>query len=137
MTGYTQEVSYDYTNQSCSGNRSDFNSGQNRCGIVRIVQEEWTLKHGVLKQYYKSQLLLSTPACSKACLDQMQTEQADFIELPMPSEKNISADTENVSDSIPAIRIKTKEGVSFEVFSNVSTEVLKYLIEVVIHAEWW
>ena len=38
-------------------------------------------------------------------------------------------------DSIPAIRIKTKEGVSFEVFSNVSTEVLKYLIEVVIHAE--
>lgn len=25
------------------------NSGQNRCGIVRIVQEEWTLKHGVLK----------------------------------------------------------------------------------------
>ena len=49
--------------------------------------------------------------------------------------KNISADTENVSDSIPAIRIKTKEGVSFEVFSNVSTEVLKYLIEVVIHAE--
>lgn len=51
------------------------------------------------------------------------------------SEKNISADTENVSDSIPAIRIKTKEGVSFEVFSNVSTEVLKYLIEVVIHAE--
>lgn len=58
-----------------------------------------------------------------------------FIELPMPSEKNISADTENVSDSIPAIRIKTKEGVSFEVFSNVSTEVLKYLIEVVIHAE--
>ena len=62
-------------------------------------------------------------------------EQADFIELPMPSEKNISADTENVSDSIPAIRIKTKEGVSFEVFSNVSTEVLKYLIEVVIHAE--
>ena len=81
------------------------------------------------KQYYKSQLLLST------CLDQMQTEQADFIELPMPSEKNISADTENVSDSIPAIRIKTKEGVSFEVFSNVSTEVLKYLIEVVIHAE--
>lgn len=71
----------------------------------------------------------------KACLDQMQTEQADFIELPMPSEKNISADTENVSDSIPAIRIKTKEGVSFEVFSNVSTEVLKYLIEVVIHAE--
>ena len=83
------------------------------------------------KQYYKSQLLLSTPACSKSML----RSNADFIELPMPSEKNISADTENVSDSIPAIRIKTKEGVSFEVFSNVSTEVLKYLIEVVIHAE--
>ena len=81
------------------------------------------------KQYYKSQLLLSTPACSKSMLRSNADRTSRF------SEKNISADTENVSDSIPAIRIKTKEGVSFEVFSNVSTEVLKYLIEVVIHAE--
>lgn len=97
------------------------------CGyFVIITSERMTAK---ANYYYRLRRV------RKACLDQMQTEQADFIELPMPSEKNISADTENVSDSIPAIRIKTKEGVSFEVFSNVSTEVLKYLIEVVIHAE--
>ena len=71
----------------------------------------------------------------KACLDQMQTEQSNFIELPMPSEANMSVGTDNVSDPVPAIRIKTKEGVSFEVFSNASTEVLKYLIKVVTHAE--
>lgn len=65
----------------------------------------------------------------------MQTEQSNFIELPLPSEENVSVGTENVPDPVPAIRIKTKEGVSFEVFPNASTEVLKYLIEVVIHAE--
>lgn len=93
--------------------------------------ETWCAQNNITKANYYYRLR----RVRKACVDQMQTEQADFIELPMPSEKNISADTENVSDSIPAIRIKTKEGVSFEVFSNVSTEVLKYLIEVVIHAE--
>ena len=93
--------------------------------------ETWCAQNNITKANYYYRLR----RVRKACLDQLQTEQSDFIELPMPSEKNISADTENVSDSIPAIRIKTKEGVSFEVFSNVSTEVLKYLIEVVIHAE--
>ena len=93
--------------------------------------ETWCAQNNITKAnyYYRFRRV------RKACLDQLQTEQSDFIELPMTSEKNISADTENVSDSVPAIRIKTKEGVSFEVFSNVSTEVLKYLIEVVIHAE--
>ena len=66
---------------------------------------------------------------------QQWAEQSNFIELPIPSEENISIGTENVSDSVPAIRIKTKEGVSFEVFSNTSTEVLKYLIKVITHAE--
>ena len=65
----------------------------------------------------------------------MQTEQSNFIELPIPSEENTAVDTENVSDPVPAIRIKTKEGVSFEVFSNAFTEVLKYLIKVITHAE--
>lgn len=93
--------------------------------------ETWCAQNNITKANYYYRLR----RVRKACLDQLQTEQSDFIELPMTSEKNISADTENVSDSVPAIRIKTKEGVSFEVFSNVSTEVLKYLIEVVIHAE--
>ena len=71
--------------------------------------ETWCAQNNITKANYYYRLR----RVRKACLDQMQTEQADFIELPMPSEK----------------------GVSFEVFSNVSTEVLKYLIEVVIHAE--
>ena len=40
----------------------------------------------------------------------MQTEQSNFVELPIPSEENISVGTDNVSDPVPAIRIKTKEG---------------------------
>ena len=93
--------------------------------------ETWCAQNNITKANYYYRLR----RVRKACLDQLQTEQSNFVELPIPSEENISIGTENVSDSVPAIRIKTKEGVSFEVFSNTSTEVLKYLIKVVTHAE--
>ena len=93
--------------------------------------ETWCAQNNITKANYYYRLR----RVRKACLDQMQTEQSDFIELPIPSEENISVGTDNVSVPVPAIRIKTKEGVSFEVFSNTSTEVLKYLIKVVTHAE--
>lgn len=93
--------------------------------------ETWCAQNNITKANYYYRLR----RVRKACLDQMQTEQSDFIELPIPSEEIISVGTDNVSDPVPAIRIKTKEGVSFEVFSNTSTEVLKYLIKVVTHAE--
>lgn len=93
--------------------------------------ETWCAQNNLTKANYYYRLR----RVRKACLDQMRTEQSNFIELPIPSEENISASTDNVSDPVPAIRIKTKEGVSFEVFSNASAEVLKYLIEVVTHAE--
>lgn len=93
--------------------------------------ETWCNQNNITKANYYYRLR----RVRKACLDQIQTEQSNFIELPIPSEENTAVDTENVSDPVPAIRIKTKEGVSFEVFSNASTEVLKYLIKVITHAE--
>ena len=93
--------------------------------------ETWCAQNNITKANYYYRLR----RVRKAYLDQMQTEQSNFIELPLPSEENVSVGTENVPDPVPVIRIKTKEGVSFEVFSNASTEVLKYLIEVAIHAE--
>lgn len=93
--------------------------------------ETWCVQNNITKANYYYRLR----RVRKACLDQMRTEQSNFIELPIPSEKNIAVGTDNVSDPVPAIRIKTKEGVSFEVFSNASAEVLKYLIKVVTHAE--
>ena len=93
--------------------------------------ETWCAQNNITKANYYYRLR----RVRKACLDQMQTEQSNFIELPLPSEENVSVGTENVPNPVPVIRIKTKEGVSFEVFSNASTEVLKYLIEVAIHAE--
>lgn len=96
-----------------------------------MVVETWCVQNNITKTNYYYRLR----RVRKACLDQMRTEQSNFIELPIPSEKNIAVGTDNVSDPVPAIRIKTKKGVSFEVFSNASTEVLKYLIKVVTHAE--
>lgn len=93
--------------------------------------ETWCAQNNLTKSNYYYRLR----RVRKACLDQMQTEQSNFIELPIPSEENISVGTDNDSNPVPAIRIKTKEGVFFEVFSNASTEVVKYLIKVVTHAE--
>ena len=93
--------------------------------------ETWCAQNNLTKSNYYYRLR----RVRKACLDQMQTEQSNFIELPIPSEENISVGTDNDSNPVQAIRIKTKEGVFFEVFSNASTEVVKYLIKVVTHAE--
>ena len=134
MTGYTQEVSYDYTNQSYGGTGQAPTVGRVRDCKHRssgMVVEIWCNLNNISIANYCYRIM----RVRKACLDQIQTEQSNFIELPIPSEENTAVDTENVSDPIPAIRIKTKEGVSFEVFSNASTEVLKYLIKVITHAE--
>lgn len=45
--------------------------------------ETWCAQNNITKANYYYRLR----RVRKACLDQMQTEQADFIELPMPSEK--------------------------------------------------
>ena len=46
------------TNQSCSGTGQTSTVGRTRCGIVRIVQEEWTLKHGVLKTILQKPIII-------------------------------------------------------------------------------
>lgn len=73
--------------------------------------ETWCAQNNITKANYYYRLR----RVRKACLDQMQTEQSNVIELPLPSEENVSVGTENVPDPVPAIRIKTKEGISFEV----------------------
>ena len=60
----------------------------------------------------------------------MQTEQSNFVELPIPSEENISVGTDNVSDPVPAIRIKTKEGDADEAVNALINETLDYNPEV-------
>ena len=73
--------------------------------------ETWCAQNNITKANYYYRLR----RVRKAYLDQMQTEQSNFIELPLPSEENVSVGTENVPNPVPVIRIKTKEGISFEV----------------------
>ena len=71
--------------------------------------ETWCDQNNITKANYYYRLR----RVRKACLDQMQTEQSNFIELPMPAEENISVGTDNVLDPVPAIRIKRKKELHF------------------------
>ena len=61
--------------------------------------ETWCVQNNITKTNYYYRLR----RVRKACLDQMRTEQSNFIELPIPSEKNIAVGTDNVSDPVPTI----------------------------------
>lgn len=56
--------------------------------------ETWCAQNNITKANYYYRLR----RVRKACLDQMQTEQSNFIELPLPSEENVSVGTENVPE---------------------------------------
>lgn len=66
----------------------------------------------------------------EVCLDQMQATSPTFFELPTSSDTEASPTVnrlpmENSMDPVPVIRIKNKNGVSAEVFSDTS---LKFLV---------
>ena len=76
----------------------------------------------------------------KVCLDQIQDTTAPaFIELPAPDDKTealVQAPVPDVSaDTTPVIRIKNIRGLSAEVFSTASPEMIHHLIEAFSHVE--
>ena len=76
----------------------------------------------------------------KVCLDQIQDTTAPaFIELPAPDDKTealVQVPVPDVSaDTTPVIRIKNIRGLSAEVFSTASPEMIHHLIEAFSHVE--
>ena len=76
------------------------------------------------------------------CLDQMQdTETTAFVELPAPAPDPKKTDTPKESGTcisagtLPMIRIKNTRGLSAEIFSGTSPEMLCHLIKAFTHAE--
>ena len=75
-------------------------------------------------------------------LDQMQdTETTAFVELPAPAPDPKKTDTSKESGTcisagtLPMIRIKNTRGLSVEIFSGTSPEMLCHLIKAFTHAE--
>ena len=127
--------------------------------------ETWCAQNNITKANYYYRLR----RVRKACLDQLQTEQSDFIELPMTSEKKAEENKPEYIEKNDEVEIKKADedvapilkkdlyisnikykfiGIAFSSYIIVeienelyiinqqsANEVLKYLIEVVIHAE--
>lgn len=73
-------------------------------------------------------------------LDQIQDTASAFVELS-DLDKDGSSPAPDVQHSetpqkeIPVIRLQNNKGLSAEIFSNISTEMLRHIIEVFNHAE--
>lgn len=98
--------------------------------------ETWCAQNNLTKANYYYRLR----RVREVCLDQVQSASPTFFEMPTTSDGKMSETinqtiTVNSTNPVPVIRIKNENGVSAEVFSNASPEMLNYLIEAFHHAK--
>lgn len=100
--------------------------------------EIWCTQNNLTKANYYYRLR----CVRQICLDQMQdTETTAFVELPAPAPDPKKIDTPKESGTcisagtLPMIRIKNTRGLSAEIFSGTSPEMLCHLIKAFTHAE--
>lgn len=98
--------------------------------------ETWCAQNNLTKANYYYRLR----RVREVCLEQVQeTDSAAFVELPLPTA--VSSESPRVpgtviSDgTVPVIRIRNTKGLSAEIFSGVSPEMLCHLIEAFSHVE--
>ena len=94
--------------------------------------ETWCTQNNLTKANYYYRLR----CVRQICLDQMQdTETTAFVELPAPAPDPKKTDTPKESGTcisagtLPMIRIKNTRGLSAEIFSGTSPEMLCHLIK--------
>ena len=100
--------------------------------------ETWCTQNNLTKANYYYRLR----RVRQICLDQMQdTETTAFVELPAPAPDPKKTDTPKESGTcisagtLPMIRIKNTRGLSAEIFSGTSPEMLCHFIKAFTHAE--
>ena len=98
--------------------------------------ETWCAQNNLTKANYYYRLR----RVREVCLEQVQeTAATAFVELPVPTTASTKLSkipqTVTSDDIVPLIRIKNTKGLSVEIFSGVSPEMLRHLIEVFSHVE--
>lgn len=98
--------------------------------------ETWCLQNNLTKSNYYYRLR----RVRKACLNQIPVKGAPaFVELQAPASKKPvvceQAIACNPAGAMPLIRIQNTKGLSAEIFSDVSLEMISQLIEAFSHAE--
>lgn len=98
--------------------------------------ETWCAQNNLTKANYYYRLR----RVREVCLEQVQeTAAASFVELPVLA--SVSSEPPKVpksaalDDTVPVIRIRNAKGLSAEIFSGVSPETLRHLIEAFSHVE--
>jgi len=87
----------------------------------------WCEQHNITKANYYYRL----KRVRQMCLEQMtDTGHPAFVELRKPRKKE-----ERSVAEVPVMRIRNVQGLSAEIFSTVTPELLKCLIEAFGHAE--
>ena len=98
--------------------------------------ETWCSQNHITKSNYYYRLR----RVRKACLDQIpEAGVPAFVELPTLDTPDTAASKNTASDIsaaiAPVIRISNAKGLSAEIFSGISREILFHLIEAFGHAE--
>ena len=98
--------------------------------------ETWCAQNNLTKANYYYRLR----RVREVCLDQVQNAAPTFFEMPTTSDRKMpetihKTAAEDSTNPVPVIRIKTENGISAEVFSNASPEMLSYLIEAFHHVK--
>lgn len=98
--------------------------------------ETWCAQNNLTKANYYYRLR----RVREVCLDQIQDTAAPaFVELPMSDTKRPASPKTLTADrsvaALPLIRIRSTKGLSAEIFSGISPEMLCCLIEAFSHAE--
>ena len=98
--------------------------------------ETWCAQNNLTKANYYYRLR----HVREVYLEQVQgTDSAAFVELPVPtaaSSESPKVPRTVISDgTVPVVRIRNTKGLSAEIFSGVSSEILHHLIEAFSHVE--
>ena len=88
--------------------------------------ETWCSEHGITKANYYYRLRRVRKACLEAC-----NPEPDFVELPIPTAMP-SADSCDVK---PAAVLRNSRGLVLEVYNHTSADIIRSILEVLVHAE--
>lgn len=102
----------------------------------RMDVETWCAQNNLTKANYYYRLR----RVREVCLEQVQgTAATAFVELPVSTTASAELpkipQTVTSDDTVPLIRIKNTKGLSADIFSGVSPEMLRHLIGAFSHVE--
>lgn len=98
-----------------------------------MTVNEWCEQHNITKANYYWRL----KRVRRALLEQMETSETGFVELPVPTETTIPsvAASEVLRNDVSTVAVlHTAGGVSIELKESATKDFIKNLLEVVFHA---